>query len=151
MLSSSCFYVSGRPPVLTRYHLRIFAPSDSLTVAARLRAVAVRAVAAIAGVDPATFGDPTDPSLTFIQLLSPVSFGGLGLPDPAFLAEPVALADLADALPHLLADTTVGPLPSLRLYPVAFLAHSFCFRSRRLLRRAHRLPAPFQRPTSHIH
>ena len=94
------FYVFQPPP--PNLHLRY---SDSLKIAARLRATAIQAVASIVQVDCTTLGNFDDPSATLLQLLSPGSHGGLLIPDPAILARPCALANLADCLPSLLAET----------------------------------------------
>ena len=99
-----------RPSTRFNHHLRIFSYSDSLSVAPRLRATAIRAAAAIIGVNPALLGDFKDPSATLHQLLSPATCGGLLIPDPIFLARPCSLADLSDCLPSLLADDVIGPL-----------------------------------------
>ena len=97
-----------RPSTRFNHHLRIFAPSDSLTIASRLRSVAIQAFACIIGIDVELLGDITDSSAALCQILSTAAFGGLNLPDPVFLAQPVALADLADALPPLRDDPVVA-------------------------------------------
>ena len=117
-----------RPSTRFNHHLRIFAPSDSLTIAARLRAVAVQALATILQMDVRLFGDLTDPSAALCQMLSSAKVGGLSLPDPVVLAAPVALADLADTLPPLRSDPIVGHLLTDTSQwinsPTAFLAEA---------------------------